>query len=172
MTAWTRTLACLAVAMCAVAGTATQASAEPKPPKTIDTLVAEQLDHFPGGTRISKDTVSYENGQVLVVFRPDGVATPAAKSDCPEGWACLWRNPSFGSTRWQFHDEGYYQNLEQWGATPFLSFYNRRSHNMFLRETSTSAPLCYPGYGASTNLGSSMVRYSEWIYLANTGNNC
>ncbi|TLP66539.1 hypothetical protein [Microbispora triticiradicis] len=157
-----------------LSGSAQASTAKDRCQEQLQSAINKQLSRAPGGT-VRDNTITYDGGNVIVtVPYPDscGVLTTFAKTDCPSNFVCLWKKASFADVRWQFRDEGYWQNLEAYGATPFLSFYNNRGHNFMLKVASTDSPQCYSPYSSSSNLGSSYYRYSEYIYLNQTANNC
>ncbi|GAB3160985.1 hypothetical protein FLX08_33680 [Microbispora hainanensis] len=158
----------------ALTGPAQASTAKDRCQEQLQTIVNKQLARAPGGT-VRDNTITYDGGNVIVtVPYPDscGVLTTFAKTDCSSGWVCLWSKASFAGSRYQFRDEGYWQNLEAYGATPFLSFYNNRGNNFMLKVAVTDSPQCYSAHSSSSNLGSSYYRYSEYIYLNKTDDNC
>jgi hypothetical protein len=163
-----RNAVCLALASATSLGMTGTSVAAPGDQTQHSAAVAEQLARVPGGEVVGTNTVSYEGGRVLVEFAPAGTA---AKSDCDDGWLCLWDDPNWKSTRWQFADEGYYQDLRQWGITSFYSFYNHRSDRFFLRNSPNGSVRCYPAGAAASDV-SGTVGYWRYIFLAQTNNAC
>jgi hypothetical protein len=98
--------------------------------------VDHQLQIAPGGTQVSADTVSYDGGNVLVVFQSDArerqVAALAVDwKGCPTGtfvhWTCLYEAPGWRNRRVQFKDCGYVQDLADYGfANQASSWVNTR----------------------------------------------
>jgi hypothetical protein len=157
-----------------LAGPAAASTAGDRCQEQLQAAIDKHLARAPGGA-VRDNTITYDGGNVIVtVPYPDscGVLTTFAKTDCSSGWVCLWSRAGFVGSRYQFRDEGYWQNLDAYGATPFLSFYNNRGNNFMLKVGRSESPQCYSPYSSSSNLTNSYYRYSEWIYLNQTANNC
>ena len=172
-------LAMLAAAIASsIAIPSAMASAHPSSSDSVilQSEIKAQLQNDPSGTVIASNQISYDNGNVIVTVAPppdQAVGGPAAKSDCGSGWLCLWAVQDYRGTRWQFHDEGYIQNLSPYGATPFFSFYNHRGHRWFLHQfqNGNGAEQCYPGNTSGSDL---RPWYSDGrsIYLGHTNERC
>lgn len=165
-----RALTLLAVALATLALAApSSVSAAP----ALSGALTEQMTRHPGGTAINDHTVSYAGGNVLVDVAPTRSGTPDAAFDCGGGWLCLWQDDNFTGTRWQFRSEGYIQDLDPWGASPFYSFYNNRNHRWFLHQGSggNGATACYQA-GAKVSAMNPAWAQSKSIYLATSNNRC
>ncbi|MEV4364571.1 peptidase inhibitor family I36 protein [Nonomuraea sp. NPDC049625] len=165
-------MACLALTLgMIVTLTSAAQAADPSQCATDrQTAIDRQLTKAPGGKALDERTISYLEGKVLVTLvspQSCGETTTMAKSDCPLGWLCFWEDPSFQGTRWQFQDEGYWQDLRQWGVDIFYSFYNHRADAFLLRRTSSSNVLCYNAEGSGSNVGTTVGGY-RYIFLRQT----
>jgi hypothetical protein len=81
-------------------------------------------------------------------------------------WLCLWQDPSFQGIRWQFSDNGFWQDLRQWGVDLFDSMYNHRADAFLLRKTSSSTVYCYNAEASVSN--ASTISSYRYIYLRET----
>jgi hypothetical protein len=159
------------VVLAAPAGAHTPSGLEKAAP-SARTAMAEQLRDHPGGTVISDNQISYAGGNVIETF-PTGPVSPQATPNCPGGWLCLYESDNYQDRRWQFHDEGYTQNLAPYGATPFFSFYNNRGHRWFLHRgaNGSGAETCYQAQARVSAMDVDWA-YSKSIYLGTTNNRC
>jgi Peptidase inhibitor family I36 len=114
---------------------ASPASAAEKGAPSTQSQINEQIAKY-GGTQISQNEVSYNNGSVVMVF-PDASGkvptSPSLRTDsavaassypygCPSGvtqkWYCLYADANFGGRMLQFKDcnsGGYHNNLADYG---------------------------------------------------------
>ncbi|RFS84884.1 hypothetical protein D0T12_15350 [Actinomadura spongiicola] len=88
-----------AVALLATGG-ATVAAAAPDPTQQkIDRILAQA----PGGTQTSKNTIAWQNGDVVMTL-PTGKNATAAPAPCPDGRFCLYEAANFGGRSVSFRD--------------------------------------------------------------------
>lgn len=118
--------------------TSTTGSATPQTAAQLQADINQQLATTAGGTQIGSNVVSYDNGNVQIVFPDPGASVaPAFNPDlrhrkgrgvrartadyegCPTGvntyWSCFYQNKDFGGTRAQFKDCGYQQSFNSYG---------------------------------------------------------
>lgn len=91
----------------------------------------------------------------------------ANREDCPAQYFCLWDGPTYGSTRVQFHDNGW-QNLTDWGFNDMASsVYNNTNRYAKIAEhiNAGGRQLCI-GPGGSTTLGGG--GFPTWDNLASS----
>ncbi len=93
--------------------------------------IALQMTIAPGGKRVSRNEVSYDNGRFVVTYAlPGQVALGVA--DCPSGWFCFYENINFGYPRGRLSDCGQ-QYLGDYG-------WNNRVSSA---DNSTTTPISY-----------------------------
>ncbi|TMR91449.1 peptidase inhibitor family I36 protein, partial [Nonomuraea basaltis] len=145
----------------------------PPPAKTaLEQQIAEQLRRAPGGQIINDRQISYDNGAVIVTVTAAEEISTTALNDCPAGWFCLWAGTSYKGNRYQFRDEGYWQDLDRYGLPWFYSLYNRRNHRVFLKEYVDwwTDERCL---SAGTRLSNTTsIRHLRAIYLGKSNNPC
>ncbi|MEV4513721.1 peptidase inhibitor family I36 protein [Dactylosporangium sp. NPDC049525] len=115
--------------LAAVALGASPASAEPvgvaqiraelsKQPTTAAQLQRKidlQLKLAPGGTQISANEVSYNNGQFVVTYAlPNSIQAVQAAADCPSNWFCFYDGANFTYPRGKLSSCGW-QDLGAYG---------------------------------------------------------
>ncbi|WP_405448361.1 peptidase inhibitor family I36 protein [Streptomyces erythrochromogenes] len=76
--------------------------------RQLEDRMAEQLRRHPGGKAVSRNSVSYDNGSVVVTLPlKDGAAKgPAGASgvpDCDRGSVCLYEHDNFNGLRVSFY---------------------------------------------------------------------
>ncbi|WP_113701766.1 peptidase inhibitor family I36 protein [Nonomuraea lactucae] len=84
-------------------GGATAASAAPDPiQQKIDKVLAEH----PGGTQTSKNTIAWQNGDVILTLAGQNAkgVQAAAAAPCPDGRFCLFNDANFGGDFVSFRD--------------------------------------------------------------------
>ncbi len=76
-----------------------------------------------GGTAVDGDTVSFEEGDVLLQL------APMAFSDCPDDWVCLWQDRDFRGRMLQFREwQDGWQNLTNYGFNDEMSSWRNRKN--------------------------------------------
>jgi Peptidase inhibitor family I36 len=139
-------------------------------PTPLQQAVNEQIQRAPSGTQTSANTVSYDNGHMLVIVAVPSASTsasPFVTGSCPSGWFCIWANTNKGGNRYQWQDTGVFDDLAAYGVPePYGSYQNNRSARMFMHEYNHSTPeQCYTG---GTYVSSALPWYNAAyaIYLA------
>ncbi|MEV0150577.1 MULTISPECIES: peptidase inhibitor family I36 protein [unclassified Nonomuraea] len=159
------------VAFLCIAATSVQADPTPSAATKQAQEIAAQLQRAPGGVVINDRQISYDDGAVIVTVEADD-ASAQKPTDCPEDWFCLWSKTSFKGNRYQFHDQGKWQNLDKYGVPWFYSMWNFRINRVFLRDY-PNVPASERCYQAGVGLANtSNFRHQRGIYLAKSNNRC
>ncbi|MER7206774.1 hypothetical protein ABT340_06850 [Streptosporangium sp. NPDC000239] len=170
VTAIAAALCFLAINMFAPAGSAQADTSPNQCGLDRQAAVNEQLKKIPGGQVIDERTISYASGKVTVTLANPascGGDGASAKSDCTEDWLCLWSSSRYLGTKWSFTDNGYWQDLRQWGITSFSSFYNHRADAFLLKQHSSAPSYCYDYETAASDVAATVGSY-RFIYLRET----
>jgi hypothetical protein len=158
----------------------------------LQAQIDDQLRRYPGGEQISANAVSYDNGEVTVVFPTPGtdvspggiggeVRTEKLTSDtlktfesrawrdvhgCPEGlmkkWYCFYENRDFKGRRWQFQATTA-ENATAWGFNDQTSSWVNTRNDLGLEFSA------YDRINQSGLLWQ-MPRSSEKAYVGNESN--
>lgn len=93
-------------------------------PSTATTVRGAFPNGLPeGAVAIDKDTVSFEDGKVILELGGE-----KGYYDCPYGWLCLFQDKDWEGRMLQFQDTGSWQNLTDYGFNDAMSSWrNRRS---------------------------------------------
>lgn len=76
-----------------------------------------------GGTIVDEDTLSFEDGTVVLNL------APMAYGDCPDTWVCLWQDDNYAGRMLQFHDvTTYWQDLASYGFNDEMSSWRNRKN--------------------------------------------
>jgi hypothetical protein len=161
-----------AVALLCIAATSAQADPTPPAESKQAQQIAEQLQRAPGGVVINDHQISYDNGAVIVTVETDGMSVQGDASECPQGWFCVWSESSYSGKRYQFHDAGKWQNMDNYGVPWFYSMFNRRTNRIFFRDypNQPSTEICYQAGTKISNAAS--IKKKRGIYLAESNNPC
>lgn len=109
---------------------------------------------------------------MLVSVAAAGIsAAPASanKSDCPEGYLCLWAGSTYGGERAQFHDNGW-QNLVEFGFNNIAeSYFNNTNRIASIASEANGGgkKFCIDPGGAAT-LGGEWARNASSVWLSPT----
>ncbi|MFI6296037.1 peptidase inhibitor family I36 protein [Nonomuraea sp. NPDC050790] len=86
--------------LCAAGATAASATTDPVQQK-IDKILAES----PGGKQTSKNTIAWQNGDIILTLVAKNARTQAADvAPCPDGRFCLFSDSNFGGSVVSFRD--------------------------------------------------------------------
>lgn len=91
----------------------------------LEEQVALYMKRTPGGTRISKTEVSYDDGAFVMEFADPAraKATVLAEPDCPSGWYCFYEGYHYRYPRGRLSDCGW-QDLARWNWQDRMSSYH------------------------------------------------
>lgn len=147
-------------------------AASPPGASALQQAVNAQLERAPSGTQVSDDTVSYDNGDTLVIIADPSQSTtadPDVTGPCPSGFFCIWANINKGGNRYQWKDTGVFDDLAAYGVPePYGSFQNNRGQRMFMHKNDHGTPeQCYTG-GTYVSNASPWYDRAYAIYLATT----
>ncbi|MGH2856271.1 MAG: hypothetical protein ACRDMJ_02170 [Solirubrobacteraceae bacterium] len=164
-------------------------SATPTTAAQLKTDIDHQLATTAGGTQVGNNVVSYDNGNVQIVFPEPGSAVASSYNPdarhakggvkarladyqgCPTGvstyWSCFYQNKNFGGTRAQFKDCGYLQSFNSYGfADETSSWVNTKPMAYVDTQRYNHAPLWHEKEARNSSNG----HYSYSTYVGNADN--
>jgi hypothetical protein len=149
--------------------------------------VMAALANNPTGKCVGPGTVQWSHPMVIMKVPP---APDTYPGNCPTGgdfdtgWTCVYNNTNFNGTQLQFHDCCYYQDLQAFGGSSWvtLSFINTRrseppSVNPFrswLNQYTTDPhghSYCMQGESSNGDINNP-AESDRWILLTNVETHC